>query len=151
MIDNSIGKRIAHAEIKLLLDYSHQLYQKYLESNKKFIYASVLRKVNARLYERLHDSVAHLKDETHSDALKFMIHLDVWMTIWDFEYEKKSHSYGMLLHFIIISTFQNLAWKIYFWIWQTSVNEWLDSQKKVTSNFREGFLSLTYTKVTHNY
>lgn len=89
MIDNSIGKRIAHAEIKLLLDYSHQLYQKYLESNKKFIYASVLRKVNARLYERLHDSVAHLKDETHSDALTFMIHLDVWMTIWDSEYEKK--------------------------------------------------------------
>jgi hypothetical protein len=89
MIDNLIGKRIAHAEIKLLLDYSHQLYQKYLKSNKKFIYASILRKVNARLYERLHDSIAHLKDGTHSDALKFMIHLDVWMTIWDSEYEKK--------------------------------------------------------------
>ena len=90
MIDNSIGKRIAHAEIKLLLDYSHQLYQKYLESNKKFIYASVLRKVNARLYERLHDSVAHLKDETHDETLEFMLHLDVWMTIWDSEYEQKN-------------------------------------------------------------
>ena len=85
MTDNSIGKRIAHTEIKLLLDYSHQLYQKYLESNKKFVYASVLRKVNARLY----DSISHLKDETYADALEFMLHLDVWMTIWDSEYEEK--------------------------------------------------------------
>jgi len=89
MVDNSIGKRIAHTEIKLLLDYSHQLYQKYLESKKKFIYASILRKVNARLYERLHDSIAHLKDETYADALEFMLHLDVWMTIWDYEFEEK--------------------------------------------------------------
>jgi hypothetical protein len=45
--------------------------------------------VNARLYERLHDSVAHLKGETHDDALEFILHLDVWMTIWDSEYEEK--------------------------------------------------------------
>jgi hypothetical protein len=89
MSNNSIGRRIVHSEIKLLLDYSHQLYQKYLESNKKFIYASVLRKVNARLYERLHDSIAHLKDDTYSDAIEFMLHLDIWMKIWDSEYEEQ--------------------------------------------------------------
>lgn len=89
MIDSSIGKRIAHAEIRLLLDYSHRLYQKYLESNKKFMYASILRKVNARLYEKLHDSIAFLKDETYADALDLMLHLDVWITIWDSEYDEK--------------------------------------------------------------
>jgi hypothetical protein len=87
MIGNSIGRRRAHAEIKLLLDYSKRLYSEYVESNKMFIYASVLRKVNARLYERLSDNVAHLKDESHEDALELMLHLDVWMTIWDYEYE----------------------------------------------------------------
>ena len=35
MIDDSIGKRSAHVEIKLLLDYSLRLYQEYLESDKK--------------------------------------------------------------------------------------------------------------------
>ena len=94
MIDSSIGKRITHAEIKLLLDYSHRLYQKYLDSNKKFVYASILRKVNARLYEKLHDSIVYLQDETYADALEFMLHLDVWMTIWDSEYgEKKPQLY----------------------------------------------------------
>lgn len=90
MIDSSIRKRSAHAEIKLLLDYSHQLYHKYLESNKKFVYASILRKVNGRLYERLLDGIAYLKDETYADALEFMLHLDVWMTTWDSEYEEKN-------------------------------------------------------------
>jgi hypothetical protein len=90
MTNNSIGRRVAHAEIKLLLDYSYQIYQKYLQSNKQFLYASVLRKVNAKLYEALLDSIVHLKDETHADALEFMLHLDVWMAIWDVEcIEKK--------------------------------------------------------------
>jgi len=90
MIDSSIRKRSAHAEIKLLLDYSHQLYHKYLESNKKFVYASILRKANGRLYEKLLDSIAYLKEETYADALELMLHLDVWMTIWDSEYEEKN-------------------------------------------------------------
>ena len=89
MIDKSVEKRKSHSEIKLLLNYSHQLYQKYLESDKKFVYASILRKVNARLYERLNDSIMHLRDETYVDALEFMLHLDVWMKFWDAEYEKK--------------------------------------------------------------
>ena len=29
------------------------------------------------------------KDETYADALEFMLHLDVWMTIWDSEYDEK--------------------------------------------------------------
>ena len=89
MIDDSIEKRSAHVEIKLLLDYSLRLYQEYLESDKKFIYASVLRKVNVRLYKRLQDSVVHLKDESHVDAMELMLHLDIWMTIWDYEYAEK--------------------------------------------------------------
>ena len=89
MIDSSIGKRMVNAEIKFLLDYSFRLYQEYLESNKTFIYASILRKVNSRLYERLNDSLAYLKDETFADALELMLHLDVWMTIWDSEYDEK--------------------------------------------------------------
>ena len=89
MIDLSIKKRIAYAEIKFLLDYSYRLYQEYLESNKTFFYASILRKVNGRLYERLHDSITYLKDETYADALELMLHLDVWMTIWDSEYAEK--------------------------------------------------------------
>ena len=92
MIGNSIGRRRAHAEIKLLLDYSKRLYSEYLESNKMFIYASVLRKVNARLYERLNDNVAYLKDESHADALELMLHLDVWMTIWDYEFKMQNPS-----------------------------------------------------------
>lgn len=89
MLDGLVGKNIAHAEIRLLLDYSHRLYKMYLESNKKFVYASILRKINGRLYEKLHDSIVYLKDETYTDALDFMLHLDVWMTIWDSEYDKK--------------------------------------------------------------
>lgn len=89
MIDSSIGKGMANAEIRFLLDYSFRLYQEYLDSNKTFIYASILRKVNGRLYERLNDSIAYLKDETFADALELILHLDVWMTIWDSEYDEK--------------------------------------------------------------
>lgn len=89
MIDLSIEKRIIYAEIKFLLDYSYRLYQEYLQSNKTFFYASILRKVNGRLYVRLHDSITHLKVETYADALDLMLHLDVWMAIWDSEYDEK--------------------------------------------------------------
>ena len=89
MIDSSIAKGMANSEIRFLLDYSFRLYQEYLDSNKTFIYASILRKVNGRLYERLNDSIAYLKDETFVDALELMLHLDVWMTILDSEYDKK--------------------------------------------------------------
>ena len=90
MNDSSLGRRVVYAEIKLLLDYSHRIYREYLASEKKFIYASVLRKVNAKLYERLQDSVSYLKDESFADAIELMLHLDVWMTIWDCEYEEKN-------------------------------------------------------------
>ena len=89
MIDSSIAKGVANSEIRFLLDYSFRLYQEYLDSNKTFIYASILRKVNGRLYERLNDSIAYLKDETFADAMELMLHLDVWMTIWDSEYDEK--------------------------------------------------------------
>jgi len=89
MIDSSIAKGVANSEIRFLLDYSFRLYQEYLDSNKTFIYASILRKVNGRLYERLNDSIVYLKDETFADALELMLHLDVWMTIWDSEYNEK--------------------------------------------------------------
>jgi hypothetical protein len=88
MNDSLVGKRIIHAKVRLLLYYSHRLYQMYLESNKKFIYAYILRKVNGKLYKALHDSAAYLQDETYADAIEFMLHLDVWMTIWDSEYDK---------------------------------------------------------------
>ena len=90
MNDSSLGRRVFYAEIKLLLDYSHRIYKEYLASKKKFIYASVLRKVNARLYKKLQDSVSYLKDESFADAIELMLHLDVWMTIWDSEYEEKN-------------------------------------------------------------
>ena len=89
MINSSIAKGMAYSEIRFLLDYSFRLYQEYLDSNKTFIYASILRKVNGRLYERLNDSIAYLKDETFADAFELMLHLDVWMTIWDSEYDEK--------------------------------------------------------------
>ena len=60
-----------------------------MESNKKFVYAPILRKVNARFYESVHDSIAYLEDVTCADALELMLHLDVWMTIWDAEYDEK--------------------------------------------------------------
>ena len=90
MNDSSLGRRVVYAEIKLLFDYSHRIYQEYLASKKKFIYASVLRKVNARLYKKLQDSVSYLKDESFADAIELMLHLDVWMTIWDYKYEEKN-------------------------------------------------------------
>jgi hypothetical protein len=89
MIEKSIKKISAHADIKLLLDYSHKLYKEYLKSDKKFIYASILRKVNHRLYEQLQDSIVHLKESSHADVLDLMFHLDVWMTIWDYKYEEQ--------------------------------------------------------------
>lgn len=89
MICDSNDKLRTLSEIKILLKYSQRLYQEYLQSDKKFIYASVLRKVNAKLYDRLNDSVPHLKDASHADAVELMLHLDVWMTTWDYEYEEK--------------------------------------------------------------
>lgn len=68
MTDNSIGKRNAHVEIKLLLNYSHCPYQKYFESNKKFIYASDIMTANATLYEQFHYSIVHLKDDPPPEA-----------------------------------------------------------------------------------
>ena len=89
MTENSIKKLSVHADMKLLLDYSHRLYKEYLSSDKKFIYASILRKVNGRLYERLHDSLVHLKSNSQAHALELMLHLDVWMAIWDYEYAEQ--------------------------------------------------------------
>ena len=87
MSENSIRQRNCYADITLLLNYSHRLYKEYLNSDKKFIYASILRKVNSSLYESLHQSVSFLKEKYHADAIELMLHLDVWMTIWDYEYE----------------------------------------------------------------
>ena len=95
MNDSSLGGRVVYAEIKLQIDYSHRIYQEYLASKKNFIYASVLRKVNDRLYERLQYSVSYLKDESFTDAIELMLHLDVWMTIWDCEYEEKTKAIGL--------------------------------------------------------
>ena len=80
-------KRSSYAEITFLLNYSHRLYNEYLNADKKFIYASILRKVNGRLYERLHECVSFFKEKSHADIVELMLHLDVWMTIWDYEYE----------------------------------------------------------------
>ena len=90
MVDSSIGKHNVYVEIKLLLVNSLLLCQMYLEPNKKFVYASVIRKINARFYTRIHDSILHLKDDTRADALDLMLHLDVWMTIRDCEYEEQN-------------------------------------------------------------
>ena len=89
MSENSIRQRNCYADITLLLNYSHRLYKEYLNSDKKFIYASILRKVNSSLYESLHQSVSFLKEKYHADAIELMLHLDVWMTVWDYEYEKQ--------------------------------------------------------------
>jgi hypothetical protein len=89
MSENSIRQRNCYADITLLLNYSHRLYKEYLNSDKKFIYASILRKVNSSLYESLHQSVRFLKEKYHADAIELMLHLDVWMTVWDYEYEKQ--------------------------------------------------------------
>ena len=89
MSDTSKAKHIAYFEIKLLLDYSQRLYDEYLKSDKKFIYALILRKVNGRLYERIADSAMYFKGGNHVDALELMLHLDVWMSIWDCECKEK--------------------------------------------------------------
>jgi len=89
MIRSSKLERDAFNDIKLLLDYSHLLYKEYLKSNKKFIYSSILRKVNKKLYECLSKNYFHLTDKTHNDAIELMFHLDVWMAIWDHEYEEQ--------------------------------------------------------------
>ena len=60
---SSLGRRVVYAEIKLLLDYSQRIYQEYLASKKKFIYASVLRKVNAKLY--LSNEVSKIEDNSY--------------------------------------------------------------------------------------
>jgi hypothetical protein len=89
---NLMQKRSSYAEITLLLNYSHRLYNEYLNADKKFIYASILRKVNGRLYERLHECVSFFKEKSHADILELMLHLDVWMTIWDYEFKMQNPS-----------------------------------------------------------
>ena len=104
---NSSGKRNAYVEIKLLLNYSHRPYQKYYVSNKKFIYASVVRKANARLLDR----IMHFNDYCRANALKLMPYLEVWITIWDNKYEEKNRSYGTLFPLKSLLTFPNLVLK----------------------------------------
>jgi hypothetical protein len=92
-------KRHCYNEITLLRDYSQRLYKEYLNSDKKFIYASILREINGRLYERLHEGLRFLEGNSHIDAIELMLHLNVWMTIWDYEYEEQKPGLGDVFTF----------------------------------------------------
>lgn len=81
-------------------------------SNQRFMYASILRKVNGRLYEKLHESVGQLKDRFRADVLEIMVRLEVWMTIWNNECEKKPQAYRMTLHFTTILISQKQCKKV---------------------------------------
>lgn len=90
MSDDKVNKFRAYTELKFLFDYSYRLYVEYLNSEKKFMYALVLRRINGRIYEKLHGSLVHLNKDTHVAVQEILLHFDIWMTIWDTEFEDKS-------------------------------------------------------------
>nr|WP_011899476.1 hypothetical protein [Vibrio anguillarum]CAJ87703.1 hypothetical protein [Vibrio anguillarum serovar O2] len=83
----SQNKPNGYCEIALLLDYSERIYQEYMRSGKKFIYAKILRNVNERIYENLINYSCHLQPQVRNCAVELMLHLDVWRAIWDSEFE----------------------------------------------------------------
>ena len=70
MSSKATSRQYFYNETVLILNYSKRLYNEYLNSNKKFIYASILRKVNGRLYDGLQDSLSSLEEKSHANAIE---------------------------------------------------------------------------------
>lgn len=75
------------SEISLLLEYSERIYREYWKSDNQFIYASMLRNVNSKLYECLVNNSCYLTIDSRANAIELMLHLDVWKQIYDCEFQ----------------------------------------------------------------
>ena len=83
---NLLEKEQLHSEISLQFSYSERVYKEYLKSGKKFIYASILRDINERIYNLIVLKSYILSEEIQDDLIALMFHLDVWRIIWKNEF-----------------------------------------------------------------
>jgi hypothetical protein len=54
-------------------------YRKYMDNDKKFIYAKILKSCNERILHLLIDNAYLLSDELIKDSMKLIFHLDIWI------------------------------------------------------------------------
>ena len=79
-------KEQLYKKITLQFSYSELVYKEYLNSGKKFVYASILRDINERIYNLISLKSDIFSVEMQDDLIALMFHLDVWRTIWENEF-----------------------------------------------------------------
>jgi len=65
-------------------------YRNYMDNDKKFIYAKILKSCNEKILHLLIDNAYLLSDELVKDSMKLISHLDIWIEKWnDLENKQK--------------------------------------------------------------
>jgi hypothetical protein len=67
---------------------SEMAYRNYMDNDKKFIYAQILKSCNERILYLLIDNAYLLSDELIKESMKLIFHLDIWIEKWN-DLEKK--------------------------------------------------------------
>lgn len=76
---------------KLLFLFSRgkRAYASYLNDDKKYIYAKILKDNNDQIKQLLLDIAHSLPEDTFEDCIELMHHIDVWSVLWiDLELKK---------------------------------------------------------------
>lgn len=66
-------------KIYINLKRSDIAYRKYMDNDKKFIYAKILKSSHERILHLLIDNTYLLSDELIKDSRKLIFHLDIWI------------------------------------------------------------------------
>jgi hypothetical protein len=75
-------------KIYINLKRSEIAYQNYMDNDKKFIYAKILKSCNEKILHLLIDNAYLLSDELIKESIKLVFHLDIWIEKWN-DLEKK--------------------------------------------------------------
>jgi hypothetical protein len=76
-----------------LLKRGQVIYAKYISDGKKFLYAKILKDNNEKIRELILAHTYLLPVEQQSNAIDLLIHIDVWIVLWNDLYNKDKFFY----------------------------------------------------------
>ena len=71
-----------------LLYRGYFTHQKYIENNRKFLFAKIIRENNERIISLILNYCHLLPEKQRSDLMLIVYHIDSWRTQWEDLYEK---------------------------------------------------------------
>lgn len=77
-------------KLYILFKRSDKTYASYLQNNKQFLFAKILKKCNDNILQLLVENSHLLSDELIKDSMELIFHLDIWIEKWNyFELKQK--------------------------------------------------------------